>query len=1355
MKSPKRQTTTGGVGGGRCSESGTTTTGLLSAGAPVGGDREKLLSSTCRHSDLDNFYCPIKERNTLLPTGSNSTGLSGETCDWDHRYENCTIDYNKKIIDRKTTQDLSYVSTNPPVLSDSKSYDMSNIDVFCRPSENNELRCAQINLHRSLTPVQALNEWMNKGKITNKIAFIQEPYLSKNFHITGLSKNFAIFQGKVNCKVRSCLMVSKNLNGWQLNQFSNEDITTVAFNLDNKIIVLCSAYFAHDSADLPPPNIIKELTEFCNTKGWGLLIAADANSHLEAWGSTNSNSRGESIYDYMLEYDISILNRGREATFINAIREEVIDITLCNNRMVDLIKDWVVSKECSFSDHRRIEFNIGVNTRAIDMPIRNVRKTDWDKFEIELESRIDKLETVNNLDELAEGLTNIIQESYERSCPTTRPRRDDKPIWWSKKLEKMKKQVAKLNKRYYQIDKSETNRVALRKSYSKYKKEKEKARTRSWQSLCEGMKDLAAPARLQRLMKLGGKKEIGTVRDKEGNFSTTPLETLNILLEHHFPDRDRINEVGELDFLDNVGRIDRNMIDKIVCKESTKAAIDTFGSFKSPGVDGVYPIMLQKGFKVLSRQIELLYKKCLEEERVPKAWLESRVAFIPKPAKIDYTEPKSYRPISLSSFLLKGLERLIYWHIQDTTFKQSPLNKNIFSYREGMGTEEALHNLVRKIEKAKEKGEICIILFLDISGAFNNASVSSILNSMKKKGIDNSLIRWFKYMLENRISVATLQGVTARKKSDKGTPQGGISSAGISWNLLSEDLYSRFPSRRPTELNNFADDYLTVSIGIDLNTVMDNIKADVKILQDWARDTGLTFSAEKTKLMMITNKKITRKPDLLINGQKIEWVDQYKYLGVTIDKDLNWNKHVNNITKKANLALLQSKSMISKKIGLSPKVCNYIYRGLILPTLTYASIVWIKSSDNVKHINALRKIQRRGLTMTLNAMRSTPTMGMEVMLDIRPIDIHLKQVALNSYIRMRNNGNWRAVEGEVTGGKNHSVIMSKLMDSIPELDRECDKLTNKERIRTNFITKIDQRDAFKDRIVPFKPDNDRDINCFTDGSKTDDGAGAGYIIIGKDIKHGGSHSVSIENSVFQTEVLAIKNATDYLLDIGAKDRNIKIQVDNQAAIRALGKYTITSKLVSETKSKINRLAERNSVEIRWVPGHSGILGNNIADGKARIGSKNLGNSMRTKLPLSQAYFKSEIKNWGRKLHQERWDNRNNCRQTGMFLPNIENKTWKVIRNMSRKNVAKATQIITGHNTLQRHLSLMFQEETPTCQRCELEPETIEHVIRHCPAYTETRREVLGEFFLKDDLDKYKIKKIFTFMNKIKRINFEF
>ena len=53
------------------------------------------------------------------------------------------------------------------------------------------------------------------------------------------------------------------------------------------------------------------------------------------------------------------------------------------------------------------------------------------------------------------------------------------------------------------------------------------------------------------------------------------------------------------------------------------------------------------------------------------------------------------------------------------------------------------------------------------------------------------------------------------------------------------------------------------------------------------------------------------------------------------------------------------------------------------PLLSYASVVWIKSAETTKHIDALKKIQRRGMTMTLNAMISTLTLGIEVIIYIK------------------------------------------------------------------------------------------------------------------------------------------------------------------------------------------------------------------------------------------------------------------------------------------------------------------------------------------------------------------------------------
>ena len=81
--------------------------------------------------------------------------------------------------------------------------------------------------------------------------------------------------------------------------------------------------------------------------------------------------------------------------------------------------------------------------------------------------------------------------------------------------------------------------------------------------------------------------------------------------------------------------------------------------------------------------------------------------------------------------------------------------------------------------------------------------------------------------------------------------------------------------------------------------------------------------------------------------------------------------------------------------------------------------------------------------------------------------------------------------------------------------------------------------------------------------------------------------------------------------------------------------------------------------------------------------------------------------------------------------------------------------LTGHNQLQRHLHIMFQDEPPECPRCNLEPETSEHVIKNCPAYKDLRRKVLGEYFLQAQMSDYNLKKVLRFVSETKRLDFDY
>ena len=145
-------------------------------------------------------------------------------------------------------------------------------------------------------------------------------------------------------------------------------------------------------------------------------------------------------------------------------------------------------------------------------------------------------------------------------------------------------------------------------------------------------------------------------------------------------------------------RMNRMEAEGIVTGEAVLRSIETFRPFKSPGSDGIFPALIQWGKEVLAPRLREIYVTCLATGFIPRAWRETKVVFLPKPGKGDYTEAKSFRPISLTSFLLKTMERVVADYLEGTMLKDFPLNKNQHAYQAGKSTETALHQLLRVAE---------------------------------------------------------------------------------------------------------------------------------------------------------------------------------------------------------------------------------------------------------------------------------------------------------------------------------------------------------------------------------------------------------------------------------------------------------------------------------------------------------------------------------------------------------------------------------------------------------------------------------------------------------------------------------
>jgi len=132
-------------------------------------------------------------------------------------------------------------------------------------------------------------------------------------------------------------------------------------------------------------------------------------------------------------------------------------------------------------------------------------------------------------------------------------------------------------------------------------------------------------------------------------------------------------------------------------------------------------------------------------KHIPTSWCRAKVVYIPKVVKTDQS-PKSLRPISLTSFLLKTLEKLVDRHLRGKLLLSNPLNADQYAYQADKSTELALNNLVGKTENTFESKGIAVGIFLDIKGTFNNALPSSL----QARGAESNVCGWIQVLLTQR-----------------------------------------------------------------------------------------------------------------------------------------------------------------------------------------------------------------------------------------------------------------------------------------------------------------------------------------------------------------------------------------------------------------------------------------------------------------------------------------------------------------------------------------------------------------------------------------------------------------------------
>jgi ribonuclease HI len=374
------------------------------------------------------------------------------------------------------------------------------------------------------------------------------------------------------------------------------------------------------------------------------------------------------------------------------------------------------------------------------------------------------------------------------------------------------------------------------------------------------------------------------------------------------------------------------------------------------------------------------------------------------------------------------------------------------------------------------------------------------------------------------------------------------------------------------------------------------------------------------------------------------------------------------------------------------------------------------------------------MMMISGALKSAPTKGIEAILGMLPLHLHIREIALKARLRTSTVVKLNNWDGLCEGNQG---------SHIKSLDDELNVIIPAKMPRDIASGKITGHKV--EFIYSGKCQNDSAVtNIYTDGSKMNDHhTGCGWAIThGDAVIHSDYKYLGTESTVFQSEVVAINLALCWIKENRHKPglKTFNIYSDSKSAIQAIEKPFYKSKLVKECKMNLKKLESKATIKILWIKGHKDHTGNELADMLAKSGTVRV-TGVHPELPIPKAAVTDRIDKYLQQEWQKEWDhpmNLDKFRQTRLFIGKVNNSKIyrKVILKRCRRHLSRLVAYVTGHCTLKRHLRIMKidMDKDQLCRFCKDEDETPSHLITECGSTEDIRLRHMNMFKYRDKQD---------------------
>ena len=446
-----------------------------------------------------------------------------------------------------------------------------------------------------------------------------------------------------------------------------------------------------------------------------------------------------------------------------------------------------------------------------------------------------------------------------------------------------------------------------------------------------------------------------------------------------------------------------DILDGSITLEELEKGIKNLKNNKACGLDGILNEFLKYSNVSVRHVILKLFNAILESGIFPSQWAIGEIVPVFKKGNIN--EPSNYRPISLISSLGKLFTYCVNEKMNRFAEKYSIISENQFGFRKDKSTTDCLFILHGLIEHFLNKSEKFYCCFVDLSRAFDGLDRDVLWHKLIKSGISCKIVNLLKNMYskiklcvkktfqKNEINInencfTQNENTTGQSNnnyffSSKAGVFQGESLSPFLFSMFINDLSSHLEADNiGIEIENlimtsllFADDMVILS------KTREGLQAGLDSLKRYCDTWGLTVNRSKTKCVAFKpGGKIGKEDIWFYNGEVLETVKAFKYLGFMFGSSGKFSKGIQTILEQSNKALFSMKSLQYQYPEIMPKNQLYLFNALVKPVLNNSSEIW-----GFCEADKLERVHLSFLKYVLNVRKSTPSAFVYKELSVFPL----------------------------------------------------------------------------------------------------------------------------------------------------------------------------------------------------------------------------------------------------------------------------------------------------------------------------------------------------------------------------------